>query len=105
MLPLPRPQLPLLSCNPLHPAEARGQRGVFRHQIIQRCPRPRRARGSDSDSDNSSGALVAAPGGPSLLDSVLLATWEGAAEAGLFRYDVTACPSKVCARLASRATH
>ena len=31
----------------------------------------------------------------SLLDSVLLAEWEDRAEQGLFRYDVTACPTKV----------
>lgn len=31
----------------------------------------------------------------SVLDSVLLALWEDCAEHGLFRYDVTACPTKV----------
>jgi len=31
----------------------------------------------------------------SLLDSVLLAEWEDRAEEGLFRYDVTACPTKL----------
>lgn len=31
----------------------------------------------------------------SLLDTVLLALWEDCAERGLFRYDVTACPTKV----------
>jgi hypothetical protein len=31
----------------------------------------------------------------SLLDSVLLAEWEDRYERGLFRYDVTACPTKV----------
>ena len=31
----------------------------------------------------------------SLLDTVLLAEWEDRAEQGLFRYDVTACPTKV----------
>ena len=34
-------------------------------------------------------------GQPSLLDSVLLAEWEDRAEQGLFRYDVTACPTKL----------
>ena len=33
-------------------------------------------------------------GGCSLLDTVLLAEWEERAEQGLFRYDVTACPTK-----------
>ena len=33
--------------------------------------------------------------GSSLLDMVLLAEWEDRAEQGLFRYDVTACPTKV----------
>ena len=31
----------------------------------------------------------------SLLDTVTLALWEQCAEEGLFRYDVTACPTKV----------
>lgn len=31
----------------------------------------------------------------SLLDTILLALWEDCAEQGLFRYDVTACPTKV----------
>ena len=30
-----------------------------------------------------------------LLDSVLLAEWEDRAELGLFRYDVTACPTQL----------
>ena len=30
-----------------------------------------------------------------LLDSVLLAEWEDRADQGLFRYDVTACPTKL----------
>jgi hypothetical protein len=34
--------------------------------------------------------------GRSLLDTVLLALWEDCAEKGLFRYDVTACATKVC---------
>ena len=34
-------------------------------------------------------------GGPSLLDQVLLAEWEDRADQGLFRYDVTACPTKL----------
>lgn len=34
--------------------------------------------------------------GRSLLDTVLLALWEDCAEQGLFRYDVTACATKVC---------
>lgn len=33
----------------------------------------------------------------SLLDSVLLAEWEDRHERGLFRYDVTACPTKAVA--------
>jgi len=33
--------------------------------------------------------------GRSLLDTVLLALWEDCAEKGLFRYDVTACATKV----------
>lgn len=31
----------------------------------------------------------------SLLDTVLIALWEDCADQGLFRYDVTACPTKV----------
>jgi len=33
--------------------------------------------------------------GQSLLDTVMLALWEDCAEQGLFRYDVTACATKV----------
>ena len=40
-------------------------------------------------SDDEEGA-----GGGSLLDSVLLAEWEDRAQQGLFRYDVTECPTK-----------
>ena len=32
--------------------------------------------------------------GSSLVDTVLIAEWEDRAEQGLFRYDVTACPTK-----------
>lgn len=31
----------------------------------------------------------------SILDALLLGEWEDRAEAGLFRYDVTACPTKL----------
>jgi len=31
----------------------------------------------------------------SVLDALLLGEWEDRAEAGLFRYDVTACPTKL----------
>lgn len=34
-------------------------------------------------------------GAGNLLDSVLLAEWEDRAELGLFRYDVTACPTQL----------
>ena len=34
-------------------------------------------------------------GDGNLLDSVLLAEWEDRAEQGLFRYDVTACPTQL----------
>eukprot|EP00775_Hariotina_reticulata_P005628 gene5628-5867_t len=52
--------------------------------------------GPDSDSD-AEGSVVDASCIParSLLDTVLLAMWEERAEQGLFRYDVTACPTKV----------
>lgn len=41
--------------------------------------------GSDDDD------LLGAQG---LLDSILLAEWEDRSQQGLFRYDVTACPTK-----------
>eukprot|EP00270_Netrium_digitus_P021639 TRINITY_DN9371_c0_g1_i1.p1 TRINITY_DN9371_c0_g1~~TRINITY_DN9371_c0_g1_i1.p1 ORF type:complete len:483 (+),score=143.75 TRINITY_DN9371_c0_g1_i1:521-1969(+) len=44
--------------------------------------------GSDSSSDESES-------GRSLFDTVLLAAWDDRFERGLFRYDVTACPTKV----------
>ena len=50
----------------------------------------------DSDQDMvPSPAASTLSGQPSLLDSVLLAEWEDRAEQGLFRYDVTACPTKL----------
>eukprot|EP00891_Asterochloris_glomerata_P000828 jgi/Astpho2/828/Aster-00677 len=50
----------------------------------------------DSDQDMvPSPAASTISGQPSLLDSVLLAEWEDRAEQGLFRYDVTACPTKL----------
>jgi GDP-L-galactose phosphorylase len=57
-------------------------------------------RGSDEDGGSSSscgGSVVDMECAPvkSLLDSVLLAMWEECSEQGLFRYDVTACPTKV----------
>ncbi|WIA33989.1 hypothetical protein OEZ86_012374 [Tetradesmus obliquus] len=54
---------------------------------------------SDADETGSScdGSIIDAGCVPvsSLLDSALLAMWEERAEQGLFRYDVTACPTKV----------
>lgn len=56
---------------------------------------------SGSDSDSVGDAQVpligdSPPSGDSnLLDSVLLAEWEDRAEQGLFRYDVTACPTQL----------
>ena len=41
-------------------------------------------------------------GAGSLLDTVVLAQWEDRAELGLFRYDVTACPTKARSRVLSR---
>lgn len=54
--------------------------------------------GSSDGEDND--ARVPSPpasttGAGSLLDTVVLAQWEDRAEQGLFRYDVTACPTKV----------
>eukprot|EP00879_Flechtneria_rotunda_P001794 GHRR01001958.1.p1 GENE.GHRR01001958.1~~GHRR01001958.1.p1 ORF type:complete len:492 (+),score=166.82 GHRR01001958.1:401-1876(+) len=51
----------------------------------------------DGNSSSCEGSVVEAGCVPvkSLLDSVLLAMWEERAEQGLFRYDVTACPTKV----------
>ena len=37
-------------------------------------------------------------GAQGLLDSILLAEWEDRSQQGLFRYDVTACPTKDCPR-------
>lgn len=56
---------------------------------------------SGSDTDSVGDAQVPSvgdspPAGDSnLLDSVLLAEWEDRAEQGLFRYDVTACPTQL----------
>lgn len=54
---------------------------------------------SDEEGSISEGRVPSPPssegGGTSLLDTVLLAEWEDRAEQGLFRYDVTACPTKV----------
>lgn len=60
-----------------------------------------------SDGEGEVDARVPSPpgsstGAGSLLDTVVLAQWEDRAELGLFRYDVTACPTKVrtlCASL------
>ena len=53
--------------------------------------------GSSSSSEGQSAlpASLRHREGSSLLDTVLLAEWEDCAEQGLFRYDVTACPTKV----------
>lgn len=55
--------------------------------------------GSDTDSvgDAQVPALHDAPaaGEDNLMESVLLAEWEDRAEQGLFRYDVTACPTQL----------
>ena len=48
-----------------------------------------------SDSGGSTGAQVVPQ--RSVLDMLLLAEWEDRAEQGLFRYDVTACPTKMVA--------
>ena len=53
-----------------------------------------------SDGEGELDARVPSPpgsstGAGSLLDTVVLAQWEDRAELGLFRYDVTACPTKV----------
>ncbi len=54
---------------------------------------------SDEEGSGSEGRVPSPPSsdaeGTSLLDTVLLAEWEDRAEQGLFRYDVTACPTKV----------
>ena len=56
--------------------------------------------GSDTDSIGDAEVPTAMPispagGDSNLLDSVLLAEWEDRADQGLFRYDVTACPTKL----------
>ena len=55
--------------------------------------------GSDTDSlgDAQVPVLYDSPaaGESNLMDSVLLAEWEDRAEQGLFRYDVTACPTQL----------
>jgi len=54
---------------------------------------------SDEEGSGSEGRVPSPPAsdieGGSLLDTVLLAEWEDRAEQGLFRYDVTACPTMV----------
>jgi GDP-L-galactose phosphorylase len=47
--------------------------------------------GSSDDSSSASAQVVPQR---SVLDALLLAEWEDRAEAGLFRYDVTACPTR-----------
>ena len=69
------------------------------HQWPVLIPTPRlpcSTASDDSDQDMvPSPAASTISGQPSLLDSVLLAEWEDRAEQGLFRYDVTACPTKL----------
>ncbi len=54
---------------------------------------------SDEEGSASEGRVPSPPASDtesgSLLDTVLMAEWEDRAEQGLFRYDVTACPTKV----------
>jgi GDP-L-galactose phosphorylase len=50
--------------------------------------------GSSDSGSASSGRQQVVPQ-RSVLDALLLAEWEDRAEAGLFRYDVTACPTRV----------
>lgn len=47
------------------------------------------------DGSSDSGASAQVVPQRSVLDALLLGEWEDRAEAGLFRYDVTACPTKV----------
>lgn len=47
------------------------------------------------DSSSESGNSVQVVPQRSVLDALLLGEWEDRAEAGLFRYDVTACPTKL----------
>ena len=49
---------------------------------------------TDGSSDSGSSAAQVVPQ-RSILDNLMLAEWEDRAEAGLFRYDVTACPTQV----------
>ncbi|PSC69751.1 GDP-L-galactose phosphorylase 1 [Micractinium conductrix] len=51
------------------------------------------ALGSENSFDGGSAAQVVPQ--RSVLDALLLGEWEDRAEAGLFRYDVTACPTKL----------
>ena len=65
-------------------------------------PRLRGASDDDDDSDSLAGSSESGSGAQlvpqrSILDALLLAEWEDRAEQGLFRYDVTACPTKVVA--------
>jgi GDP-L-galactose phosphorylase len=56
---------------------------------------------SSSSSDDESPEVISLPAGDfggisgSLVDTLLISEWEERAEQGLFRYDVTACPTKV----------
>lgn len=50
---------------------------------------------SSSDSASEGGAGPRAVPQRSVLDMLLLGEWEDRAQAGLFRYDVTACPTKM----------
>lgn len=43
----------------------------------------------------SAAPLSPSVGDSNLLDTVLLAEWEDRVDQGLFRYDVTACPTKL----------
>lgn len=63
------------------------------------CNRSWLSGSSDDEGSLSEGRVPSPPssdgGSTSLLDTVLLAEWEDRADQGLFRYDVTACPTKM----------
>lgn len=66
------------------------------------CSKPKRTRSfgdlhtvPDLDAPSSSGSDSDSEADKSFLDQLLVAQWEDRAERGLFRYDVTACETKV----------
>jgi hypothetical protein len=83
-----------------HVAKVPRTGSISSFEDAQRVPTYEEALGGSSDDESgaSTPGSVLEPGAvpqKSLLDAMLLALWEDCAEQGLFRYDVTACPTKV----------